>query len=117
MAQWQDTNYIKHYIHMTKLKDIKDEWNKYIVLKDDRAVDMLLATCIGNMLIDLDPIWLMIVAPSSGGKTTLLSPIVDIKNVYFVDDLTEKTLLSGYSLLDPALWPFLISHPFCQRTL
>jgi DNA-binding transcriptional ArsR family regulator len=84
--------------NMTKLEDIKTEWRKFIVLKDDRAVDMMLATVIGNMLIDLDPIWLMMVAPSSGGKTTLLAPIVDIRNVYFVDDLTEKTLLSGYKV-------------------
>jgi len=83
---------------MTKLQDIKNEWEKFIVLKDHRAVDMMLATCIGNMLLDRDPIWLMVVAPSSGGKTTLLSPIVDIPHVYFVDDLTEKTLLSGYKV-------------------
>lgn len=83
---------------MTKLQDIKNEWEKFIVLKDHRAVDVMLATVIGNMLLDRDPIWLMVVAPSSGGKTTLLSPIVDIKNVYFVDDLTEKTLLSGYKV-------------------
>ena len=83
---------------MTKLKDIKTEWEKFIVLKDDRAIDMMLATVIGNMLVDLDPIWLMVVAPSSGGKTTLLAPVVDIENVHFVDDLTEKTLLSGYKI-------------------
>lgn len=83
---------------MTKLKDIKKEWEKFIVLKDDRAVDIMLATIIGNMLIDRDPIWTMVIAPSSGGKTTLLAPIVDIENVHFVDDLTEKTLLSGYKI-------------------
>lgn len=81
-----------------KLQEIKDQWGRYIVLKDHHAVDMMLATVIGNMLIDRDPIWLMVVAPSSGGKTTLLSPIVDIPHVYFVDDLTEKTLLSGYKI-------------------
>lgn len=81
-----------------KLQDIKNEWGKYIVLKDHRTLDVILATVIGNMLVDRDPIWLMLVAPSSGGKTTLLSPIVDINSVYFVDDLTEKTLLSGYKV-------------------
>jgi len=79
-----------------KLQDIKNKWEEFIVLKDHYALDMILATLIGNMIIDRDPIWLMLVAPSSGGKTTLLSPIVDIKQVFFVDDLTEKTLLSGY---------------------
>lgn len=83
---------------MTKLQDIKTAWDKFIVLKDHRTLDMILATVVGNMLVDRDPIWLMIVAPSSGGKTTLLAPIVDIKSVYFVDDLTEKTLLSGYKV-------------------
>lgn len=83
---------------MTKLKNIKDKWEEFIVLKDHRAIDMMLATIIGNMVLDKDPIWLMVVAPSSGGKTTLLAPIVDIENVYFVDDLTEKTLLSGYKV-------------------
>lgn len=81
-----------------KLQDIKNKWEEYIVLKDHRAVDMILATVIGNIIIDRDPIWLMLVAPSSGGKTTLLSPVVDIKSVFFVDDLTEKTLLSGYKV-------------------
>ena len=83
---------------MTKLEDIKTEWKNFIVLKDERALDMMLAVPIGNMLVDLDPIWLMVVAPSSGGKTTLLAPVVDIPNVHFVDDLTEKTLLSGYKV-------------------
>lgn len=83
---------------MTKLQDIKTKWEEFIVLKDHHTIDVLMATVIGNTLIDRDPIWLMLVAPSSGGKTTLLSPIVDIPNVYFVDDLTEKTLLSGYKV-------------------
>lgn len=81
-----------------KLQDIKNEWEKYIVLQDHHTLDVLLATVIGNMLVDRDPIWLLVVAPSSGGKTTLLAPIVDIKSVYFIDDLTEKTLLSGYKV-------------------
>ena len=81
-----------------KLQQIKEKWEEFIVLKDHHTLDVLLATIIGNMLIDRDPIWLMLVAPSSGGKTTLLSPIVDIKSVYFIDDLTEKTLLSGYKV-------------------
>jgi len=79
-----------------RLKDIKEKWEEYIVLKDPGALEIILTTVVGNILIDRDPIWLMVVAPSSGGKTTLLSPIVDIKSVFFVDDLTEKTLLSGY---------------------
>lgn len=81
-----------------KLADIKKKWEEFIILKDHRSLDIILATIIGNMLIDKDPIWTVIISPSSGGKTTLISPIVDIPKIYFVDDLTEKTLLSGYKV-------------------
>ena len=79
-----------------KLSDIKKKWSEFIVLKDHRALDVIFATLIGNMILDRDPIWLLLIAPSSGGKSTLLAPCVDIKQTFFVDDLTEKTLLSGY---------------------
>lgn len=79
-----------------KLQTIKDKWEEFIVLKDHRALDVILATLIGNMIIDRDPIWTLMVAPSSGGKSTLLAPCIDIKSCFFIDDLTENTLLSGY---------------------
>ena len=81
-----------------KLKEIKEKWSEFLILKDDKCIDVILATLIGNMLLDKDPIWMLIVSPSSGGKSTLLSPTVDISNVHFIDDLTEKTLLSGYKV-------------------
>lgn len=81
-----------------KLATIKEEFAKYIIIKDRWAVDIILATLIGNALIPRDPVWTMIVAPSSGGKTTLIAPSTGVPHVYFVDDLTEKTLLSGYKV-------------------
>ena len=81
---------------MTKLKNIVDEFSKYIILKDPEILRMIFAAMVGNSIIDSDPIWLLIVAPSSGGKTTLLAPLVNIPHVYFVDDLSEKSLLSGF---------------------
>jgi hypothetical protein len=81
-----------------KLSQIKKEFEKYIVIKDPWVIDIVLATLIGNALIDRDPIWTMLVAPSSGGKTTLIAPAVGVPTVYFIDDLTEKTLLSGYKV-------------------
>lgn len=83
---------------MTKLQEIKERWGEYIILRDDRALDVILGTVIGNQLIDRDPIWALIVTISSGGKSTLLAPCVDIENIHFCDDLTEKTLLSGYKI-------------------
>lgn len=81
-----------------KLHEIKTEWEKYIVLRDKYIIDVVMASMIGNLLIDSDPLWLLITAPSSGGKTTIINPVVDIPSVFFVDDLTEKTFLSGYKI-------------------
>ncbi len=83
---------------MTTLFDIKHEFEKYIVLKDPNAINVVLATLVGNAYIQRDPLWLMMVAPSSGGKSTLLAPAAGVPAVYFLDDLTEKTFLSGYKI-------------------
>lgn len=80
------------------LQNVKDEFRKHIVIRDEHAVDMILATLIGNALIPRDPLWVMMVAPSSGGKSTLLAPCQGIPSTFFLDDLTEKTLLSAYKL-------------------
>ncbi len=79
-----------------KLADIKMEFEKYIVIKDRWAIDVILATLIGNQVLERDPLWLMMIGASSGGKTTLLAPCHTIEHTHFLDDLTEKTLLSGY---------------------
>lgn len=83
---------------MTTLADIKEKFSEYFVIKDDHIINMVLASIVGNLLVDRDPLWVFIVAPSSGGKSTLLAPIVSIPSVHFVDDLTEKTLLSGFKI-------------------
>lgn len=81
-----------------KLTDVQTEFEKYIVINDPWVLRVILATLIGNTIIDRDPIWSMLVAPSSGGKTTFISPCVGLPNVFFIDDLTEKTLLSGFKI-------------------
>ena len=81
-----------------KLSDIKTKWEEFLVLKDHRTLDVIFATLIANRLIDLDPVWTIIVAQSSGGKSTLIAPVTDIPSCFAVDDMTEKTLLSGYKV-------------------
>lgn len=81
-----------------KLSDVQKEFEKYIIIQDPWVLRVILATLIGNALIDRDPIWSMLIAPSSGGKTTFISPAVGLPSVYFIDDLTEKTLLSGFKI-------------------
>ena len=79
-----------------KLTDIHKEFEKYIVIKDKWIIEVIFSNLIGNFVIHQDPIWLMLVAPSSGGKTTLINPCRSIGSVHFMDDLTEKTFLSGF---------------------
>lgn len=81
-----------------KLADIKEEFAKYVILKDPWIIDVILGTVIGNRIIERDPIWTMVIGASSGGKTTLIAPLCGIDRVFFVDDLTEKTLLSGFKV-------------------
>jgi Fe2+ or Zn2+ uptake regulation protein len=81
-----------------KLADVRTEFEKYIIIRDRYALEMVLGTLIGNSLLPRDPLWTMIVAPSSGGKSTLLAPAAAINIVHFLDDLTEKTFLSGYKV-------------------
>ncbi len=81
-----------------KLEIIKKEWEQFMVIPDPWIVDVILATLIGNAIIDRGAVWVMITAKSSGGKTTLMKPINLIRGVYFLDDLTEKTLLSGFKI-------------------
>ncbi len=79
-----------------KLSSLQSEFEQYMVFKDKNALRVVFATMVGNLIIDRDPIWLMLVAPSSGGKSTLIAPLGGIPHVFLVDDLTEKTLLSGF---------------------
>lgn len=80
------------------MSEVKTEFEKYIVIKDQWILDIVLGTLVGNAFIQRDPVWSMIVAPSSGGKTTLIAPCAGVPSVFFVDDMTEKTLLSGYKV-------------------
>lgn len=81
-----------------KLVDLKTAFARYFVIKDERILEVIMASVLGNLLVNRDPLWVFIVAPSSGGKSTLLAPIVSIPSIHFVDDLTEKTLLSGFKI-------------------
>ncbi len=69
-----------------------------MIVTDPYIIDVILATIIANSVVQREPVWTMIVAPSSGGKSTYLAPAIACPNVHFLDDLTEKSLLSGYKV-------------------
>lgn len=80
-----------------KLKDLKEEISKYQYFEDTDIIEISLASIIATRLSLGDPIWLVIIGPSSGGKSQILRPLAltDPKFLHRVDDLTENTFLSG----------------------
>lgn len=83
-----------------KLNEIKLEIEKYQYFEDTNIIDVSLASIIATRLQLGDPIWLVIIGASSGGKSQILRPlaITDPKFLHRIDDLTENTFLSGANL-------------------
>ena len=81
------------------LDDIKKEVRKSYYMEDDSLIDVAIACIIANRLQLGDPVWLIIIGASSGGKSQILRPLAmtDEKYIHKIDDLTENTFLSGGS--------------------
>jgi len=80
-----------------KLSELKAQVQKYQYLEDTSIIDVASASQIANRLKLGDPVWLLIIGASSGGKSQILRPIAlaDRKFVHLVDDLTPNSFLSG----------------------
>lgn len=80
-----------------KIKELKEQIGKYQYFEDTKVIDICLASIISTRLKLGDPVWLVIIGASSGGKSQLLRPLAltDDKFIHRIDDLTENTFLSG----------------------
>lgn len=80
-----------------KISELKAEVQKYQYLEDTNIINISLASIISTRLGLGDPIWLVIIGPSSGGKSQILRPLAltDPKFLHRIDDLTENTFLSA----------------------
>lgn len=66
------------------------------VAEDTDMPECVLATYVTNIkLLQLDPLWLLVVAPPSSGKTASLELIRGFPKVFQVSTITEAALLSG----------------------
>lgn len=74
-----------------KLQALVDE---VFLLEDRGVVKVVCATVIANKL-DVDPVWLFLVAPSSGGKTEMINGIHGLDFVHPIDTMTVNTFASG----------------------
>lgn len=76
------------------IEKLEEEIEKILLLKDKGIVRMVVATVVANRM-DLDPVWILLVAPPSGGKTEMITAIAGLDFVYPISDLTVNTFASG----------------------
>lgn len=82
-------------------KDVHDAFKKYLYLSDTGVIDICLATIVANHMTG-DPVWLMLVAPPSVGKTEIIEPLGTLNDSLSVGTLTESGLLSATPARDRA---------------
>lgn len=82
------------------LEELKKTIQEYQYFEDTNIIDVSIASVVATRLKIGDPVWLVIIGPSSGGKSQILRPIAmtDPKFLHRIDDLTENTFLSGMKL-------------------
>jgi len=73
---------------------LKQEVSKYLHLDDPWVVDIALATVVANTL-EGDPLWLLLVNPSSTGKTEFVQMFDQVEFCNWIGEITENTFLSG----------------------
>ena len=86
-------------------EQIHECFDYFMLLRDRDFIRLTLAVVIGNQFASRRPIWLLLVAPPSSGKTTALNALVGLKintkrgekiePTCSISDITDKTFASG----------------------
>ena len=79
-----------------KLNELKQKIQTVQYFEDTSIIDVTIASIVCNFLQLEDPVWLLIIGASSGGKSQIIRP-VSMTNplIHRIDDVTENTFLSG----------------------
>lgn len=82
------------------LAELKAEIQKYQYFERTSVIDVVLAATLATQLQIGDPIWLVVIGASSGGKSQILRPVAmtNPKFIHRIDDITENTFLSGMAV-------------------
>ncbi len=75
------------------IKDVKDEFKKWLYLEDTNFIDVVLATAISEKEKG-EPLWLFLIAPPGSTKTETIRSFAG-DWFYTIDDLTSHTFISG----------------------
>lgn len=76
-------------------KEFETNVKKYIIIRDKYVLKLIAAASIAAYCEQFDPVWLVLVTSTSGGKSELTSPMTGLQFLYELDDLTPNTLISG----------------------
>lgn len=82
-------------LEIKTVEELENEVSKVFLIVDRGVIKVLVATVIANRL-KLDPVWLMLVAPSSGGKSELITALNGLKFMFPISDITMNTFASGF---------------------
>ncbi len=76
--------------------ELEKRVNRWLLISDPGVLKMIAAVYVANCLDGRDPVWVMFVGPSGGGKTEMLGMLLDLPKTYPVSLLTPNTFLSGF---------------------
>ena len=76
------------------IEKVESEFGKFLLLADEGVVRLTCAVTIANR-IGTDSVWLLILGPSSGGKTEIIRSLDKLEFVHPIDLLTTNTFASG----------------------
>lgn len=79
---------------MKSLAELNQQYHDLFYVEDEALFPLVIAMVIGARL-NAPPVWLYVIGPSSGGKSTVLSTINKVSFVTELSDLTTNTFLSG----------------------
>ena len=88
-------------VEARSLDEVIETFQRWMHLPDPSALEVLLGTYAANCMAG-DPVWTLLVAPPSGGKTALLQALTRLPHVHQAGTITEAGLLSGSAKKDHA---------------
>jgi hypothetical protein len=93
----------------TPAQIVTDTARQWLELPDDLLPVIPLVVAVANALPG-EPIWLVIVAPPSSGKSDLIMGVSGIKGAYALSSLTPRTFASGLRKADNGKAPSLLDR-------